>query len=209
MALIVDYATLKTEAAAMYANGRSDLVTLWSGFVQRAEAELNRVLRVNPQSALVTLTAASGVLTVPTGWARVRSLRQTEANKPRIDVTDIVTVEEYLSEVTETGDPEYACEIDGTIYLAPAPVDGVTFRVICQKVVPALSDSATTNWLLLNHPDVYLYGTLEQASVYDHDDGARANYAAKFREGIATLVKIERDDKFGDRLAMQPNGGVA
>ena len=209
MALITTYDTLKTKAAQMYGNGRTDMASYWGDFIQLAESEINRFLRLNPQTSVTTLTSASSVLTVPAGWARLKSIRQTEANKPKIQTTDIVTVEEYLSEITETGDPCFCCELDGTIYLAPAPADGVTFRAIYTKLVTALSDSATSNWLLLAHPDIYLWGTLEQAALWDHDDGAMANYRTKFQIGLASLQKSDRGDQWGDRLEMQPNGGVA
>jgi hypothetical protein len=208
MAQITDYATLKTEVAAYYGN-RSDIAARTGGFVQLAEAEINAFLRTNPQTAITTLTAASSVLTLPAGAVKPQTIRQTETNKPKIQWTDIATVERYLSEISETGQPEWAAEIDGTIYLAPAPVDGVTFRVAYLAGVPALSDSATTNWLILRRPDIYLWGALEQASLYDHDDAAMQNYRAKFQVGLASLAKAEREDMWGVRLEMQPNGGVA
>jgi hypothetical protein len=208
MAEITSYSTLKTEAGAYYGN-RSDLTAKWGGFIQLCEAEMNRILRVNPQHGVSTLTAASSVLTMASDAAKPRTIRQTETNKPKILWTDIATIENYLSEISETGNPEWAAEIDGTIYLAPAPSDGVTFRVTYLKKVPALSDSATTNWMLLRHPDIYLFGTLAQAAVYDHDDQARANYEQKFQLGLASVLKSEREDKWGERLEMQPNGGVA
>lgn len=209
MGLITTYATLQTEAAAMYGNGRTDMTARWPGFIQLCEAEINRILRVNPQTGITTLTSASSVLTVPSDFMAIRSIRQTEVVKPRITVTDIVTIERYLGEIAQTADPEYACEIDGTIYLAPAPGNGVTFKVIYHKKVPSLSDAAPTNWLLTSHPDVYLYGVLSQASVYDHDDGAMSNYERKFQLGLASILKSEAEHKYGDRLEMSPNGGVA
>lgn len=208
MAQITDYATLKTEVAAYYGN-RSDIAAKVAGFIQLAEAEVNRILRQNPQHGITTLTAASSVLTLPSDAVKAQTIRQTSTNKPKINWTDIATVENYLSEISETGDPEWAAEIDGTIYLAPAPANAVTFKLTYLKKVPALSDAATTNWLILKHPDVYLWGALEQASLYDHDDAAMQNYARKFQLALASLMKAEREDKWGQRLEMQPNGGVA
>ena len=208
MALITDYATLKTEVAAYYGN-RTDIAAKVAGFIQLAEAEINDFLRINPMQAVTTLTAASSVLTLPAGAVKAQTIRQTATNKPKIQWTDFATIERYLSEISETGDPEWAAEVDGTIYLAPAPTNGVTFRVSYLAGVASLSDSATTNWLLLRRPDIYLWGALEQASLYDHDDAAMANYRAKFQVGLAALSKAEREDKWGVRLEMQPNGGVA
>lgn len=208
MALITTYATLKTEVAAYYGS-RSDIAAKTGGFVQLAEAEINAFLRINPMQAVTTLTAASSVITLPSGAVKAHTIRQTETNKPKINWTDMATIENFLSEISETGDPQYAAEVDGTIYFAPAPANGVTFRVSYLAGVPSLSDAAPTNWLLLRRPDIYLWGALEQASLYDHDDGAMNNYRTKFQMGLASLSKAEREDKWGVRLEMQPNGGVA
>lgn len=208
MTQITDYATLKTAVAAYYGN-RTDIAAKVAGFVQLAEAEINAFLRVNPMQAVTTLTSASSVLTLPAGAVKAQTIRQTETNKPRIQWTDIATIENYLSEISETGNPEWAAEVDGTIYLAPAPANGVTFRVTYLAGVASLSDSAATNWLILRRPDIYLWGALEQASLYDHDDAAMNNYRAKFQLGLGSLAKAEREDKWGVRLEMQPNGGVA
>lgn len=211
MTAITNYGTLVSEATAMYGNGRTDMTARWAGFVQRAEKKINRILRTDEQTTSTTLTSASSVLTCPSDWKRLRSIRQTEANKCRIDVTDIERIERYLSEVTQTGDPEFACEVNGTIYLAPAPADSVDFRVFYHRGVTALdsSDDADTNWLLTGEPDVYLYATLEQAAIYDHDDGAKANYKEEFLTAISQLITSNRNDKYGERLVPQPNGGVA
>jgi hypothetical protein len=36
--------------------------------------------------------------------------------------------------------------------------------MLYSQKVPALSDSATTNWLLTSHPDAYLFGTLTMSA---------------------------------------------
>jgi hypothetical protein len=206
--MITDFTSLKAAAGAHYGN-RSDLVPKWDLFTQLAETEINGFLRVNPQQAVTTLTSAAGVITLPSDALKAQTIRQTEARKPRIQWTDMAGIEAYLSEVDQTGDPHWAAEVDGTIYLAAEPDDGVTFRVAYTRRVPALSGSAPTNWLLTRRPDIYLFGLLEQAGVYDHDDQARGTYREKFITGLAGLDKSEREDKWGMRLEMQPNGGVA
>jgi|21_taG_2_1085346.scaffolds.fasta_scaffold52744_3 hypothetical protein len=211
MTAITNYGSLISEAGAMYGNGRTDLTSRWAGFVQRAENEINRILRTDEQTAVTTLTAASGVLTCPSDWKRIRSIRQTVSKKYAIEITDIEVIERYLSDITQTGDPYLAAEVGGTIYLAPAPEDGVTFRVFYHRGVTALdsADDADTNWLLTSDPDVYLFAVLKQAAIYDHDDGALQNYSSMFANSIGQLIKQNHMDKHGERLVMMPNGGVA
>lgn len=211
MTRITNYGTLVSGASTRYGSGRTDMTALWPGFVQSAESEINRLLRTDEQTTSVVLTSASGVLTCPSDWKRIRSIRQTLVNKPCITVKDIERIERYLSEISETGDPELAAEVNGTIHLAPQPIDGVSFTVFYHRGVPALdsTNDADTNWLLDDHSDVYLYATLKEAAAYDHDDQAEATYQRLFASKISQLITSNRNDKYGERLVMQPNGGVA
>lgn len=53
--------------------------------------------------------------------------------------------------------------------------------------VTSLSVSNTTNWLLTNHPDVYLYGTLLEAQPYLMDDARIATWAQIFDRVVAEV----------------------
>jgi hypothetical protein len=53
--------------------------------------------------------------------------------------------------------------------------------------VTSLSGSNTTNWLLTNHPDVYLYGTLLEAQPYLMDDARIATWAQIFDRVVAEV----------------------
>ena len=51
--------------------------------------------------------------------------------------------------------------------------------------IPALSDSATSNWLLERHYDLYLYGSLVQAALYLKDDPTA--WATLFDSALAEI----------------------
>jgi len=55
--------------------------------------------------------------------------------------------------------------------------------------VTSLSASVSTNWLLTNHPDVYLYGSLLEAQPYLMDDARIASWAQIF-ERVVSEVRL-------------------
>lgn len=53
--------------------------------------------------------------------------------------------------------------------------------------VTSLSGSVSTNWLLTNHPDIYLYGTLLESAPYLKDDARVALWQAEYDKRIVTV----------------------
>lgn len=51
----------------------------------------------------------------------------------------------------------------------------------------ALSDAATTNWLLTNHPDVYLAAVLVWGGFFIQDDAAASRWATVLGQGLKSV----------------------
>lgn len=77
------------------------------------------------------------------------------------------------------------------------------FRLILEyyKKVPKLTNSAPTNWLLANHPDIYFYGSLVHSAPYLRDDARIALWSNLYEAGIAEL-NLEHEDSMqsGSRI---------
>jgi hypothetical protein len=74
----------------------------------------------------------------------------------------------------------------------PAPDSTYTGELTYYAKIPALSDAATTNWLLGVAPDVYLYGSLMEAAPY-LDDDARVQTWGGLLEQAMSAIEIESD----------------
>ena len=59
-----------------------------------------------------------------------------------------------------TGKPQVYTIIADKVRLGPIPCDAYTTSMLYYKTFTALSDSATTNDMLTNNPDIYFYGVL-------------------------------------------------
>jgi hypothetical protein len=70
-----------------------------------------------------------------------------------------------------TGLPaNYAITGGDTLVLAPAPDTTYSIVLNYYRTIPALSDSATTNWLLTSHPDLYLAACLVEVYLLLKDE---------------------------------------
>jgi hypothetical protein len=70
--------------------------------------------------------------------------------------------------------------------------------------IPALSVSNTTNWLLTDSPDLYLYGALLQAAPYLQDDQRISTWGTLYERCLNDLkVSDERSRMATSALRMR------
>lgn len=171
---ISTFGELKT-AVANYL-GRSDLTTQVADFVTMAEARINyggedpyptAPLRVRSMlaSADVAMVAGTATASLPTRFLEGRRGYLNGDNKATLDYIG-PTQFWNTAAVSRSGKPTaYTIEGENFVF-APVPDSAYTFKVLFWQAFAALSDDADTNWLLTNTPNVYLYTTLLEASIF-------------------------------------------
>ena len=163
---ITNYSTLQS-AIADYLN-RADLTSQIQNFIQFAEADLNTRLRCREQIVRSEATSSAEFVQLPADWLEAINLHIVGGQQPlryiTLDEADIVNKEQIY-----TG-PHYYSLMNGAIEIVPEPAEDIDIEMIYYAKIPALSDQATTNWLLTKAPDVYLYGALTHAAPFLMDD---------------------------------------
>ena len=163
---ITNYSTLQS-AIADYLN-RADLTSQIQNFIQFAEADLNTRLRCREQIVRAEATSSAEFVQLPSDWLEAINLHIVGGQQPlryiTLDEADIVNKEQIY-----TG-PHYYSLMNGAIEIVPEPAEDIDIEMIYYAKIPALSDQATTNWLLTKAPDVYLYGALTHAAPFLMDD---------------------------------------
>ena len=69
--------------------------------------------------------------------------------------------------------------------------------MIYRASIPALSDSNTSNWLLEEAPDAYLYGTLMQTAPWLREDERVAMWGSLYAQAIQSVNKDGEMAKHG------------
>lgn len=179
------YAQLVADIAAT-AN-KTNLTAQIPSFVRLFEAEANRDLDVRQMTSVTNITITYETYPLPDRFGGVRSFR--------IDgspATPLRLVQpEALDEAFGVGRPERYCITD-RITFDPVPDATYTARLRYRSLLEPLSDANPSNWLLRDHPDAYLYGSLKHLWVYLRFDEEAARCGALAAD---VMRMIAEDDK--------------
>lgn len=187
---ITDYASLQTAVATWL--HRTDLTAQITDFISLAEAKLSSdiVSRAMETRTVLTATAGDAYLTLPTDMLEMRRLvLQTD---PSI-VLKYATPDQIASDypLSLSSRPSVFAVIGGQLQLAPTPDSNYSIELTYLQRIPALSVSNTTNWLLSNWPNAYLYATLCAAHPYIINDERLGLFQALYNEAVAGINSID------------------
>ena len=181
------YAQLQTALDSWLA--RSDISTNHPDFIALFEAVANRRLRQRTQESTTSLTPVSGVATLPTDYLAWRRVTWTGSDPIELEYVH----PSYLHALWPTlpaGDPRIFTIEGSNLTVAPTDSTALTFDYF-QKI-PALSASATTNWLLTSHPDLYLFGSLAEAHGFVKDPDALTFWKGRRDEIFEELERLDK-----------------
>lgn len=192
-----DYTTLQAQIADWL--NRSGVTMPVSDFITLAEAEMKRRIRRSSTRATITISAAE--TTLPADVAEVRSLHLTTGiaaiDKPMRNNTYAMLASRSAANAGLTGRPTDFALMGQTLLVSPAPDQSYTASIYYFRQLTPLAVDATTNAILTEAPDAYLYGALLQAAPYMEDDTRILAWQTKFRNAIAQLNQVAADEDYG------------
>lgn len=198
---LATYADLKTSVASWL--NRTDLTSVIPDFVRLAESEIARDLRIRAMQETTSATMVSGAITLPSDFLEARRLVVDDQE------LSYVTPEEY-QRLSRNGYSTvlYFTQIGQTLHVLNGESD--TYSLTYWAKFDALSADADTNWLLTNHPDLYLWKSCEKGSVYLRDAEGATGYRAMYEDAKAKLETADRIAEFsGSVLEIRPNNVAA
>jgi hypothetical protein len=184
---------------------RDDLADKVPTFIQMAEAMFNRELRCPQMENTVTGLTSGEDSTLPDDYLAMRAIYE-EGSPDRPLKGTSPTTERFISDGT-TGTPTHYALVSGGIRLIPPPDSPILLSMDYFARIEPLSVDVRTNWLLEQHPDAYLYGTLYNAEIY-LDNATRAQqWKGLVDEVIDRINRTSRNDRYGAG-PLVPNGAV-
>ena len=175
---------------------RADLTSVIPDFIRLAEARFNRELRTADMVKVATADVNDGFFAVPSDYLETISLICTDPTnyRGRMTFLNVAEFNAINQNPQVNGTTRFYTIVDNNFRIAPpATATGtVSLELTYYGKIPALSDSATTNWLLTRSPDLYLYTSLMQAAPYLKDDERVAIWAAGMQQ-IMEAMKLEAD----------------
>ena len=192
------YSNLKTEIADWL--HRADLTTKIDTFIDLCEADMNRKLRVQNMEARATATLDEQWESLPTGFLEMRSLQITGNTGRELEYVSPDMLNR-MYKTTDTGMPLVYTIADEQLGFGPTPDQSYTMEIVYYSAVTALSASNTTNWILTNHPDAYLAGSLYWAQAYLKDDPRVAEWKSLYEMAIDNIRGEDSRRKYPSGVA--------
>ena len=203
MALITDYATLKTEVANFAA--RADLTTDIPLMISLAETRIYREMRVTEMETALSSAISSGVIAVPTGFLEAKKLYIDGSPVQELERMSLDQLYVKYPDRSANGKPHFFAEEAGNLIFGPYPDSEYTVKGVYYKKLDALSDSNTSNWLITKFQDGILFGSLLETFLFVQSDEA-TKYAALYERAKADYIRADKMRHMsGSTLRMKPS----
>ena len=191
-----------TELTAVIADwmDRSDLSGNVQSMVALAEARMRRELTpLMAETSIALLTEADGRAVMPSDFGTLNRVIYSDATLPNLG--------QGTAPLTGTGTMATAYTLEGDrLRLWPAGAHTVT--LLYNPMIPFLSTSKPTNYLLANQPDLYFFGAMMFAEGFVSNDGRASTFKALWDEALAEtkvwLVRRKYAGPLVPRVAFVP-----
>lgn len=182
---------------------RDDLTSQIPQFITLAEARHKRDIRIKEMINRSSITVDSRQISLPTGILETISFRL---------LTNPVTVLRYvdyheMNRVRQetSGQPQYftlANEIEFDV----TPDSSYSGEIIYYKEETPLSDSNTSNNILSEAPDAYLYGALMASAPHLMEDTRLAVWTTLYKETVRGLDDLRRKSRASGHMVSRVAG---
>ena len=167
-------------------------------------------LRIRAMETLVTAStvAAADTIALPTGFLSMRRLQVAGSPNDGLEYLTPAQMDAEYNDSSRTGQPKvYTLESDH-FRLGPTPDAVYTLTCLYYQKFSALATSST-NWLLTNHPGIYLYGSLIEAAPFIGNDERLPMWYRSFVGLVNGLNGADSSDRHaGALLAMRSDMGT-
>tara|TARA_R110000824_G_scaffold284621_1_gene472859 strand:+ start:1114 stop:1722 length:609 start_codon:yes stop_codon:yes gene_type:complete len=165
---------------------RQDLTATIPTFIALAETRISRDLAHWKQEKRVETTFDERYELIPNDMIEALSLQHADGG--RIMTMAATEMQERRGTTdNQAGKPTSVRLTAGQFELYPTPDQSYAVSLLYRGRIPALADDNTSNWLLLDAPDVLLYGALGQSAPYLKDDARLSVWAALYQSAVDAL----------------------
>ena len=203
--------TTYTELKASIADflNRDDLTAVIPDFITLAESQINRDVRHWKMEARSSgeQDPSDEYMQIPADWVETIRLHLTGSGTSVVNlISRDAMADKRQGDNDTSGTPMYYTHADGQFQLYPTPNATTDFELLYYQKIPSLISNAD-NWLLLDSPDVYLYGALLHSAPYLAEDERVAIWAQMYSAAVARLNEASESARYsGSGLKLKIRG---
>jgi hypothetical protein len=191
---ISNYSELKSAIADWL--DRTDLTDSIPDFITLAEARHKRDFKLRRMETRVTANtiADTEYYTLPDQYVAMRNIQLNTDPKTSLEYLTPEQMDRIYAGSMK-GKPRAYSIIGNDIQLRPIPDSAYEIEILYFKHFTALSDSAPTNEMLTNHPDIYLYGSLVEAEPYLQNDKRIQTWSSFYDRAKKDIIDSNERDR--------------
>jgi hypothetical protein len=208
MALVTNYSTLQTHIADTL--NRSNLTGVIPNFIQQFEAEARRDERFKRLTDVTSFSISADGAYLPVDFYKLESWYHDGGTYyGPIGVVNPDQIGALKGVYGDSGVPQFVAIVGRQVRFAPEPDATYSTRLTYWRKITNLSATNTTNWLLEEAPDIYLYGALIESAPYLKDDPRLSTWFGLYEQRVEKLWIAEQDRQFGGSIqrVYTPIGG--
>jgi hypothetical protein len=204
---IADYNDLLVQVSEY--TGRDDFTQMFPRAVSFAENKLNRRLRVASMETIVELiTDSEGSVALPDDYLEMREL--INSDKRILKMAAPEALDDYYGTASAT--PSRYTIINSTLFVIPATSASFTATYYAKLTPLTVTAPYTTNWLLDEAPQLYLYAVCAEvigwaiANGREPDMNKLSAVNGLLNQEVNEFNKSDRDKRYSNAIVMP--GGV-
>ena len=198
------YSELQT-SIANYLN-RSDLTDNIPDFITLTDGKLNRdlLIRASVVRAETTTTSGTAFYNLPSDIIELKNITRDTTNASfALSYLSLESASREYGGVS-SGFPRAYSSVGDTIKLLPTPDAAYTIGINYYQKLVALSDSNTSNIILQNYPDLYLFGSCFEGALFLNDTEQSQRFGGIYAKVLQDVMLLEdRAEYSGTVLTMQ------
>lgn len=195
---VTNYTDLQTEVLSN--SNRSNLSSLVPTFIQMAEADMKRRLKLVELEGTSSITITSGTGSLPSDFSQALDVYWDASTDQPLRYLTIHQFNTKRPSLTD-GSPLYYTITGSSLKVLPA--DTGTAVLTYTARLTALSGSNTTNTIITNYPDAYFFGTLKHLYHHTRNWEAKAQQAAEFDRVIDQIISDQLDRKYSGPITIR------
>ena len=192
-----NYSNLKTSIANWL--NRSDLTSeIADDFIVLAEADFNSKLRIRKMITQSTFTIDSETESLPTGFLQVRDMFiLSGGTKNALRYVAPGQMDQMIG-TSVSGKPSAYTILGDSFRFAKKPDASYSGVINYYKKFDTLSDTNTSNYILTDHPAIYLYGSLFHAANFlgGYNPQQVQSWQQMYATAMERLEQNDREDQF-------------
>jgi hypothetical protein len=196
----MNYSTVVSTSLAYSDRKDQDTANMIDLFIAIVESRINRVLHIEDMSTRYQFpnpNPADGRYPLPIDFSKMQDICIVNVQTPTSRQTLSLLNPEQMNNATNTTNIDNINKlfyniIASDIVVQRPLVDGTDILEICYYAnIKPLTSSNTTNWISLNHPDLYVFGILVEINSYAKDPTATQLWNTRFEEVVNELASAD------------------